>query len=74
MRKVFRIAVRPDIVRRSLLVSAVVGTILNVINQGDALLHLQSLDLTKCILTYLVPFCVATYGAVCALAKFEVNE
>ena len=74
MKIVFRRAIRPDIIKRSLMVSAVVGTVLNFINQGDALLDLQSLDLSKCILTYLVPFCVATYGAVAALAKLEMKE
>lgn len=72
--RVFRMAVRPDVIKRSLIVSAVVGTVLNVINQGDALLGLQSLDLAKCILTYMVPFCVATYGAVAALSKLELKE
>jgi hypothetical protein len=42
----------------------VVGTILNLINQGDVLFAGEPLDWTKLILTYLVPYCVATYGAV----------
>lgn len=42
----------------------VVGTILNLINQGDALFAGGRLDLTKLLLTYAVPHCVATYGAV----------
>ena len=53
---------------RAVLVMLVVGTILNLINQGDALLHGGPLDLAKLVLTYLVPFCVATYGAASALA------
>ncbi|MFV2035864.1 MAG: nitrate/nitrite transporter NrtS [Halocynthiibacter sp.] len=73
MRNVICLALRPDIVRRSLMVSVVVGTILNIINQGDALLGPQSLNLTKFLLTYLVPFCVATYGAVCALNKLGIR-
>ena len=50
--------------RRSLLVSLIVGTILNAINQGDVLFGAGQLDLVKLFLTYLVPYCVATYGAV----------
>jgi hypothetical protein len=50
--------------RRSFVVAVVVGTILNLINQGDALLSGAPLDLTKIILTFAVPYCVATYGAV----------
>ena len=50
--------------RRSLAVALIVGTILNLINQGDALLAAHSLNIAKIMLTYLVPYCVATYGAV----------
>jgi len=50
--------------RRSLFVALVVGTILNLINQGDALVSGAALDATKLLLTYLVPYCVSTYGAV----------
>ena len=54
------------IVRRSLILAAIVGTILNVINQGDALLGGAPLVAWKIVLTYCVPYCVATYGAVTA--------
>jgi len=47
-----------------LLVSLIVGTILNLINQGDVFFGAGQLDLAKLLLTYLVPYCVATYGAV----------
>lgn len=50
--------------RRSLVVALTVGTILNLINQGDALVTGAVLDLTKLLLTYLVPYSVSTYGAV----------
>jgi hypothetical protein len=50
--------------RRSLWVAVVVGTILNLINQGDRLLAGAPVDLAKLVLTYLVPYFVATYGAV----------
>ncbi len=61
------IALRPAVVRRSLTVALVVGTALVAINQGDRLVAGQGLDLMKAVLTYLVPYCVATYGAVSAL-------
>jgi hypothetical protein len=35
----------------------------HLINQGDALFGEHPLKLTKLLLTYLVPYCVATYGA-----------
>jgi hypothetical protein len=57
-------AISDGVPRRSFTVAIVVGTILNLINQGDALFTGASLDLVKLMLTYLVPYCVSTYGAV----------
>lgn len=45
-------------------VALVVGTVLNLINQGDALVAGQRLDIAKLALTYVVPYIVGTYGAV----------
>ena len=50
--------------RRSLWVALIVGTVLNLINQGDMLHTGQRLDFAKLVLTYLVPYIVSTYGAV----------
>ena len=63
----FKLAMRRDIVKRSLIVAVIVGTILNLINQGDAMVDPSKFELVKCLLTYLVPFCVSTFGAVTAL-------
>ena len=49
---------------RSGCVALVVGTILNLINQGDTFLGLTSINWIKVFLTYLVPYAVSTYGAV----------
>jgi len=49
---------------RSLIVALIVGAILNLINQGDVLLGGGRLNLWKLILTFAVPYAVATYGAV----------
>jgi hypothetical protein len=54
-------------VRRSTLVALIVGTALNAINQGDALVAGQPLVLWKIALTYFVPFAVASYGSYAAL-------
>ena len=59
-----RCAVSDGVPLRSLLVALVVGTILNLINQGDALLAGAPLGWTKILLTFAVPYCVSTYGAV----------
>lgn len=55
--------------RRSLFVALVVGTILNLINQGDALLGAEPVSWLKVLLTYCVPYAVCTYGAVTARAN-----
>jgi len=51
--------------RRSFAVALVVGTILTLLNQGDTILvgSWQNTLYWKIPLTYFVPFCVATYGA-----------
>lgn len=49
---------------RSLRVAAVVGTALNLINQGDALLGAGTISWWKLSLTYAMPYAVSTYGAV----------
>jgi len=56
--------IAPGVPRRSLAAAVVVGTLLNLINQGDALFSGRRLDWLKLALTYIVPYCVATYGAV----------
>jgi hypothetical protein len=53
-----------DIAFSSLRIAAVVGTVLNVINQGGYWLHGEGLHVGHCALNYLVPFCVAAYSAV----------
>lgn len=66
-----RTALAPPVARRSLLVAAIVGTVLNVINQGDVVLAGGQPQWLKLALTYAVPFFVATYGAYCAAAVQE---
>lgn len=52
--------------RRSLIVALVVGTALNLINQGPEILSGNSPVLWKLALTYFVPFLVASYGSYAA--------
>jgi hypothetical protein len=62
--QIYRYCVSEGVPLRSFLVALIVGTILNLINQGDALFGDGHLNLTKVILKYAVPYGVATYGAV----------
>ena len=51
--------------RRAIGVAAIVGTLLVLINQGDALIT-GRIDVLKALLTYLVPFGVSIYSAAAA--------
>ena len=63
-RLALRYAISGGVPRRSLVAAIVVGTILNLINQGDALFGGKPPDWIKLLLTYVVPYFVTTYGAV----------
>ncbi|WP_375748123.1 nitrate/nitrite transporter NrtS [Vibrio sp. HN007] len=69
----YRYAVRQRIFQRSLKVSAVVGSLLMLINHGDKLFNqeVQLLDYLKICLTYLVPFCVSTHASIHSALQFN---
>lgn len=54
------------VVKRSLLIATGVGTVLNLINQGDAIAGNAEVEWGKLILTFCVPFFSATLGAYAA--------
>ena len=64
LERIYSCCISDGVPQRSFLVALIVGTILNLINQGDALFEPDHLNVTKIVLTYAVPYCVATYGAV----------
>ena len=70
----FAYSIADGVPRRSLWVALVVGTILNLINQGDALVGGRHVDLTKLALTYVVPYFVCTYGAVSLRLREERTD
>jgi len=47
----------------SLRIALVVGTVLNLINQGTAVVAGSGISWFQVILNYLVPYCVASYSA-----------
>lgn len=69
LKRACRCALSDGIPRRSFYAALVVGTILNLINQGDALLGAASVNWMKIVLTYFVPYAVSTYGAVSYLLR-----
>jgi hypothetical protein len=64
LRRAIHYSLSNGIPLRSGCVALVVGTILNLINQGDAIFSATSVNWTKIMLTYFVPYVVSTYGAV----------
>jgi hypothetical protein len=62
--RMWHYATADGVPRRSLIVAMVVGTVLNLINQGDAIVGANAINWLKIGLTYVVPYCVCTYGAV----------
>ena len=51
------------IVIASLKVSLVVGTLLNAINQGGVILEDRDISWAHLVMSYFVPYCVASYSA-----------
>ena len=61
-----RLALRRHAVIRSLEVAAVIGTVLGAIDHDDMFLSgdFRSGRVAQLLVAYVVPYCVATYGAV----------
>ncbi|MDE2371924.1 MAG: nitrate/nitrite transporter NrtS [Burkholderiales bacterium] len=55
--------VSPTIVRGGLKVALVVGTVLNILNNGEQLWTRHEVVLWRVAMNYLVPYCVSTYSA-----------
>ncbi|MAC48073.1 MAG: hypothetical protein CMI12_14685 [Oceanospirillum sp.] len=55
------------IVAKSIKIALIVGTLLNLINQGNALWGAASFQVVPALLTYLVPFCVSLFSAYSSL-------
>ena len=62
-RLIVRVMFKPRIVRAAVKVAMVVGTILNVINNGEQIWTHQVVNIWPIAMNYLVPFCVSSYSA-----------
>lgn len=60
----------PDVCKNAIKVALVVGTLLNLINQWDAITGEAPWRFGLALLNYLVPFSVASYSA----AKQRLND
>ncbi|WP_415397150.1 nitrate/nitrite transporter NrtS [Sulfurimonas sp. CS5] len=69
------IAMSKGVTKRALKVALVVGTTLNLINQGETMLSLNlgEINMLKFLLTYLVPYSVTTYTATAMKVEFQIG-
>ena len=69
----FQTARSSGVVRRAIKVSLIVGTLLVAINHGPYLWagDIKPFRLFQIALTYVVPYCVATWSSVAALLERE---
>ncbi len=70
----FRYACSEGVPQRSFIAAVIVGMVLNLINQGDRLFTGDALHWGKIALTFCVPYCVATYGAVSFRLRHERDQ
>ncbi|RPH28784.1 MAG: hypothetical protein EHM93_18340 [Bacteroidales bacterium] len=69
--KFLEIALEKQTVSRAIKICLIVGTILNIINQGRVIINgdWQNISAVRMLLTYSVPYCVSTYSS--AMAKIS---
>jgi len=63
MVELFRMACSGRIARSALRVALLVGTVLNLVNQGSAILALTGVSWWHVAMNFAVPYCVASYSA-----------
>ena len=66
--------VNKKVIKRSTIIALVVGTLLNVINQYDALVYGASIQWVKAVLTYCVPFCVSVISSVITMRDIAQEQ
>ena len=70
MQDFWRLAFSRRIIVNAIKVALTVGTVLNLINQGEAFLHWSGISWWHVALNYVTPYCVATWSA----AKNELDR
>jgi hypothetical protein len=72
----WRSACRPAVFRRCGTIALVVGTLLSLVNQGDAIVggRFDSVVVLRIVANYLIPFVVSNLGAMTTLPPGERRE
>jgi len=70
------LCVTKNIMRRALFTSIIVGTILVLINHGDALMagQIDTIRIFRIILTYLVPYLVSATSSVSTILSYQCTH
>ncbi|WP_454179285.1 nitrate/nitrite transporter NrtS [Pseudoalteromonas sp. MBR-15] len=63
MKVLFVILFRPHIVKNAIKIASVVGTLLNIANQGSEVLSGADISWVQALLNYCIPYFVASYSA-----------
>lgn len=63
MTRFIKTALSRHIVINAFKIAMVVGTLLNMVNQGERLLQGGTISWLHLMMNYLVPYCVASYSA-----------
>ena len=71
---IYNALIQPRIVKNAIRVSVAVGTLLNLINQGSAIVSGMDIVWAQVILNYTVPYCVASYSAARNEVERQKNE
>ncbi len=76
MRLFIKHAIKKECVYRSAKVALVVGTILAIINHYDVLFTgvFTKTDILQIVITYFVPYSVATFGSACEARRIELSH
>lgn len=69
--RIWLFSVSGGVPKRSLILAIIVGSLLNAINQYEAILGSGQVSWFKLALTYIVPYLVSTYGAVSVQMKMH---
>lgn len=72
----FAVLCDKEMLIKSLKIAIIVGTLLNIINQGEVIFALDyiNIDYVKSLLTYTVPFMVSSYTAISIKMKFKIGD
>jgi len=63
-------------IKQAIKIAIIVGTLLNIINQGDYIFHMSfnRINFFKLIMTYFVPFLVSTYTAISISLDLKIGD